>query len=193
MVLIFFGTLIGYLAYNLLQQRGQESVEKAPMMASPDSKSEGLDPIGSDNLSGDERETLDDQSPSKVENFKVKGMPVQVADMRSMELGEELSFFVPQEDQQYAGVIDEVIISAAGSKSLTGMFDIEGTEYRFVFTVGGQHTFGTLHTPLGRYQLQAVNGVGTLVSASDISAKRDYSVPDYIVPEFKKLDVPKGS
>lgn len=181
------------MTYNLLQQRERESSEDAPAMVSPDSITERLNPTENDSLSGAENEVVDDQGPSQVDDFKVKGMPVQVADMQSMEMGEVLSFFVPQEGQQYAGVIDKVIVSAAGSKSLTGMFDVEGAEYRFVFTLGGQHTFGTLHTPLGRYQLQAIDGVGTLVAASDISAKRDYSLPDFVVPEFKKLDVPKGS
>lgn len=133
-----------------------------------------------------------EQPPSHVAETEPpseqKGEPVTIGDFASLAVGDNLEIFVPQESESYSGNIEDVKISAAGNKSLIGMFDVSGQQYRFVFTIGQQFTFGTLHTPKGRYQLQSQGGEGRLVSVNEINANRDFSVPDYVMPQPAKGD-----
>ena len=109
-------------------------------------------------------------------------MPVTIPDLSAVEAGSEIDILIPQEGIRYAGTVEKLQISRSGSRSVIGMFDVDGTGYRFVFTVGNQYTFGTLHTPAGRYQLESIDGSGRIVSVNEINATRDFSKPDYVLP-----------
>jgi len=98
-------------------------------------------------------------------------------------VGDDLSMFVPQENKQYTGTIEEITENASGSTSTWHPVTVGDSEYRFVFTEGGGFLFGTLHTPSGRYQYQESDGKGRMVSAATINKNRNFSKPDYMVPE----------
>lgn len=118
-----------------------------------------------------------------TESKAVRKFTVSVPDFSQMAANDPVEFFIPHENQTYRGTIDSKNTNESGSRGIIGHFDVEGKAYRFVFTVGQQFTFGTLHTPLGRYQLEGKNGTGVLVSTTEVNRIRDSRKPDYIVPE----------
>ena len=111
------------------------------------------------------------------------GSEVIIETLVGKQVGDIVRVRVPQESALYEGTVEEVEIGSSGATHLVGNFDFEGVAYRFVFTVGKTATFGTFTTPHDRYQYQALNGQGRLVSVTEINRKRDYSKPDYVIPE----------
>lgn len=130
----------------------------------PEGKSEGKSPV-----------------PLKLQG--VSKLQVNLPDFSKMSAGNPMDFHIPHEDKVYHGIIESSDLNDSGSRSIIGRFDVDGKGYRFVFTIGQQITFGTLHTPLGRYQLEARNGNGVLVSTAEINRNRDFSKPDFIIRE----------
>lgn len=116
-------------------------------------------------------------------NSGKSGIATNIENLNGKKAGDAITVFIPQESLEYVGMIEEVERNPSGSQSLVGKFIAGPETYRFVFTTGKGYTFGTLHTPEGRYQYQALNGEGRLVSGIEINAKRDFSQPDYIIPE----------
>lgn len=117
----------------------------------------------------------------------LKGIYLQVADLGELGEDDRIAFYIPQEDSHLSGYVGETSLTESGNKVIIGMLLDKGIEYRFVFTVGRLQTFGTLNTSKGRYQLEARDGIGRLVSAREINRDLDFSKPDYIVT--KKLAV----
>ncbi len=175
---VFVATLFGYLGYVFLQEKPVEPADNQPVAAID------IEPVPAVSTPPANAIPISALAPEQPP-AGVKGMAVTIADMRDLSIGDSISFFVPQEDVAYAGAVDEVIVSEAGNKSIVGMFYVDGADYRFVFTLGQQYTFGTLHTPKGRYQLESIGGQGRLVSTSEINADRDFTIPDYYVPETR--------
>jgi len=112
-----------------------------------------------------------------------KGLEIILTDLSAHEVGDEIDVFIPQENRSYRGEIAKVNVTMAGNRVLKGFFESEMQTHRFIFTVGGSHTFGTLHTTQGRYQLEASNGVGRIISAAEINKNLDFSKPDYVIPK----------
>jgi hypothetical protein len=113
-----------------------------------------------------------------------KGMSVILNDLSNLKEGDDIALFVPQEDSVHQGSVTGVSITGSGNRVITGFLD---GRYRFVFTVGKFQTFGTIQTQAGRYQLEARDGTGRIVSVKTINEGLDFSQPDYIVPERKVL------
>lgn len=111
-----------------------------------------------------------------------KGMPVNLDDFSNRKAGDEISIFVPQEDSVHQGIITKVSTTESGNRVITGFL---GSKHRFVFTVGKFQTFGTIQTQSGRYQMEARDGAGRIVSVKAINEGLDFSQPDYVVPERK--------
>ena len=117
----------------------------------------------------------------------LKGIYLQVADFGELVEDDRIAFYIPQEDSHLSGYVGETSLTESGNKVIIGMLLDKGIEYRFVFTVGRLQTFGTLNTSKDRYQLEARDGIGRLVSSREINRDLDFSKPDYIVT--KKLAV----
>ena len=117
-------------------------------------------------------------SPSSGE-----GREITLTDLSVHEVGDEIDMFIPQENRSYRGEVTKVDITAAGNRVLTGFFEADKQRHRFIFTTGQYQTFGTLQTAIGRYQLEARNGLGRLISTAEINQKLDFSSPDYLIPE----------
>jgi len=113
-----------------------------------------------------------------------KGMSVNLTDLSNLKEGDDVALFVPQEDSVHEGRVTEVSITGSGNRVITGFLD---GHYRFVFTVGKFQTFGTIQTQAGRYQLEARDGTGRIVSVKTINEGLDFSQPDYVVPGRKVL------
>lgn len=125
----------------------------------------------------------DGKSPAATKVQGVSKLEASMPDLSKVHAGDPMEFFIPHEEKVYHGIIESSDLNDSGSQSIIGRFDVDGKGYRFVFTIGQQITFGTIHTPLGRYQLESRNGNAILVSTAEISRNRDFSKPDYIIPE----------
>lgn len=113
-----------------------------------------------------------------------KGMSVNLNDLSNLKGGDDIALFVPHEDSVHEGLITDVSTTPSGNRVITGFLD---GRHRFVFTVGQFQTFGTIQTQAGRYQLEARDGTGRIVSVKSINESLDFSQPDYIIPEKKVL------
>ena len=118
------------------------------------------------------------ESDTKTET----GRPIAVPDFSLLEKGDNIDLVIPHENRRYHGTVEDIVVSKAGNKSLIGKLDVSGTGYRFVLTLGRQYTFGTVHTPEGRYKFESVGGQGRIVSVNEINADRDFNRPDYVMP-----------
>ena len=124
-----------------------------------------------------------DQATAGGTQSKVPGFAVDLPDLRQLRPGDPFSLVIPQEQVEYYGSVESVDLTEAGSTRIIGLFSVEGNPYRFVFTIGRTYTFGTLHTPAGRYQLQSKDGLGFIVATTVINKSRDFSKPDYVIPQ----------
>ncbi len=121
--------------------------------------------------------------PLPDEEAGAPGEKIALINLTVLEADDPVSLFIPQEGVTYNGVVEETAVADSGSRSLIGMFDVEGVGYRFVFTVGEKFTFGTLHTPAGRYQLQSEAGIGRLIASTNLPKQHSSVVPDYVMPK----------
>lgn len=112
-----------------------------------------------------------------------RGEPIKLAGIDRLQPGESFAYYIPQEDRRYGARVAEVSVSASGNRIVAGFSRQEGVDYRFLFTVGRQQTFGTIYTPAGRYQLETRSGLGTIISGQTISEGLDFSQPDYVIPD----------
>lgn len=108
---------------------------------------------------------------------------IELPELGNLIPGDNFVVPIPQEDVKYVGVVESVSLTEAGNTTIIAAFPFSGTDYRVVFTLGKVYTFGTLHTPKGRYQLQGKDGVAEIVSTTDINRGRFFFGPDFVVPE----------
>jgi hypothetical protein len=180
LILVFIAVFAAVVGYNLITQKQArvtgtfDEIVKAPPLVVGDS-GPIEEPIPAPFV------VISSPVENPVPESGLKGMYLQVADLSELTEGDRVAIYIPQEDSDLSGYVGETSLTESGNKIITGRLLDKGFEYRFVFTVGRLQTFGTLHTPKGRYQLEARDGIARLVSAREIDRDLDFSKPDYIV------------
>lgn len=98
--------------------------------------------------------------------------------------GSELGFEVPQLGQTFPGVIERVDDDPWGNRSFVGLLrEPDGSEYRFVVTIGARNQFANIGTSRGAFELVAADGLGWLMPTANMDQHMDYSRPDYYIPD----------
>ena len=134
--------------------------------------------------------TQERQAPAETAPIQTTPRPelpryeMPLPDLARLRMGDLFELEVPHENTRYTGVVEDVSQTDAVNTTLIGVFPVDGTRYRFVFTLGKIYTFGTIHTPRGRYQLEGQGGRAEIVATRDINQRRDYSIPDYVKPSL---------
>ncbi len=178
LILVFSATLVGYISYSLIYRPVEPAVPRTDSTpASEALPPEPISPPPSSLIT-----VLEETQPQE------KGRGIAMGDLSHLAVADEIAIFIPQEDSEYSGYVSDIQITAAGNQTILGHLEHQGREYRFVFTVGPMQTFGTLHTPNGRYQLEVRDGIGTLISSATINEGLDFSKPDYVIPERETLE-----
>ena len=177
--------VLGYIALNVPESfRERYFGADRKLNRSSETKDSGQTAIGAPRT---EPETSDvnreDNMVSRTDLESIIGSEVIIESLVGKQVGDIVLVPVPQESVVYEGTVEEVDHGPSGATHLVGSFALEGATYRFVFTVGQSATFGTLGTPHDRYQYQAMNGQGRMVSVTEINRNRDFTRPDYVIPE----------
>ena len=200
---IFVATFVAYMAYSLRSGRDSVDDDDSAAATRPIAEKSGESVVGpvvasvAQHVSERKDATgvrktvrlvqtrparLDEQDPDG-KNLDEKGFGIELVDLGALGVEDRIAFYVPQEDVEYEGQVTGLNTTASGNKVIVGSLFKEDRPFRFVFTVGARQTFGTLHTPQGRYQLETRDGIGRIVSARTLKEGLDYSEPDYLIPD----------
>lgn len=96
----------------------------------------------------------------------------------------ELAFEVPQLGRIFMAVVERVEDDVWGNRSLVGLLrEPDGSEHRFVITLGARNQFAYFGTSRGSFELVASNGLGWLMPTANMDRHVDYSRPDYRIRE----------
>ncbi|MBL6691824.1 MAG: hypothetical protein ISP91_15685 [Pseudomonadales bacterium] len=117
--------------------------------------------------------------------------PLSLMDLTDARIGESFSLYIPQEERILVGAVERTHVSKAGNRVLQGRIQDGDRSYSFVVTVGRHQTFGSIQTSRDRYQFELKDGEGELIAQSTLNKMRDFSEPDYVIPqrrEPEKLD-----
>ena len=187
LALVFVVTLVTYLSWALIGEPGTEQKrDKAVTAESAPARDENTAVARIQEL-----KQVVFAAPEQVQAGQ-KGRAITLADLAGLGVRDQIAIYIPQEDSEYQGTVSDVNVTAAGNQVIVGHLVDQGREYRFVFTVGAKQTFGTLHTPAGRYQLETREGVGRIISTATINQGLDFSQPDYVIPERRTLPKDDG-
>ncbi len=118
--------------------------------------------------------------------LETQSEPVTLMDLSGAGVGESFSLYIPQEDRILQGTVQRLSFSKAGNRVLQGRIRDGDQAHSFVITVGQYQTFGSIQTSRDRYQFELTDGEGTLIAQSTLNEKRDYSQPDFVIPERKE-------
>jgi len=112
--------------------------------------------------------------------------PISMMDLADMRIGEPFSLYIPQEERILAGTVERTRVSKAGNQVLQGRIRDGDRSYSFVVTVGRHQTFGSIQTSRDRYQFELKDGEGELIAQSTLNKMRDFSEPDYVIPQRRE-------
>ena len=99
------------------------------------------------------------------------------------EVGRRIAVPVPQTDRVFSAVVERIERGLGSNRSYVGSFAEFPSPYSFVITVGERHTFATLGTPDGVYELVGNGEFAWLMSLDDLPHLSDYSQSDYLTAE----------
>lgn len=189
--LIFVVTLLAYVGYSLLTRDPDVGVGERP----PQTMAEGLPAPSLTETALTKPGQSSQSTPLSLitglddkDDTRQRGRGIVMDDLSRLTVDEQIAIYIPQEDSEYQGYVSDIQTTAAGNQTVIGHLLDQGQEFRFVFTVGAMQTFGTLHTPRGRYQLEVRDGVGRMIAAATINQGLDFSRPDYVIPERETLE-----
>lgn len=99
--------------------------------------------------------------------------------MRTWNAGDTIALPVPQIDEVFRPVIDDVETLVGNNRSYVGRTLAADAPYSFVITLGEHDTFGYVGTPQGSYELVGNTRLAWLMPTANMDQHVDYSKPDY--------------
>lgn len=99
-----------------------------------------------------------------------------------LQVGDRVAVAIPQIGKTYRPVVDRVETGPGSTHSVAGHVEIsDGSQHRFVYTVGPRSTFAHIGTPNGTFELVANRHLGWLMPSANMDQHVDYSKPDYYI------------
>ena len=102
-------------------------------------------------------------------------------------VGERVALFIPHTGDTYHTSIERVVTTLGDNRSYVGRLENDERVYRVVITVGAKSAFAHVATPKGIYELVGNREYGWLMPTASMDRHVDYSQPDYILPEYRRL------
>lgn len=108
---------------------------------------------------------------------------VKISDeLKALQVGDEVSIFVPQEKSSYPTTIVRVE-TGLGNVSFTGRLNDYTFSLSFLITLSESHTFANFSTPFASYELVGNASYAWLMNTAHIDQHVDYSKPDVIIDD----------
>ena len=151
------------------------------------SGSEGVDAVSESATSQHELRPQTTRETPTIDRQSGSGTDVQstasfeLADLSDAQVGETVSFFLPQENRDIRLVVSESRQTPAGNRTLIAENLNEGVYHRLILTMGQFQSFGNIQTDRDRYQFAIANGTGDIHSVSAMNRRLDGSASDFVI------------